>query len=222
MKIMVVDDHVFFREGLVALIKSESNLEVVGEAGTIAEAVALAAAVKPDLVLLDYSMPDGSGPTAARKILALRPDASIVFLTIHDGDSHLLEAIRSGAIGLLVKDVSFKKLLESIQAVALKQPVLSHTQTLRLMHEFTNPGNPVERGDANLDDLTTREIEILRDLAVDASNREIARRLSISVATVKNNIHFIFHKLHLKNRKEVARFARHQGLGKNNRNNLSA
>jgi DNA-binding NarL/FixJ family response regulator len=214
MKIMVVDDHILFREGLVYMLNAEPNIKVVGEAGSVNDALTKARETKPDLILMDYSLPDGNGPDAARLILTELPRTNIVFLTVHEGDSYLLAAIRAGAMGYLVKDLSFTSLVESIRAIANHEPVLSPKNTLTLMHALAQTRSS-EEGDhhADLADFTTREIEILRYLAVDASNQEIADRLTISVATVKNYIHNIFHKFNFKNRKEVASFARRQGLG---------
>jgi DNA-binding NarL/FixJ family response regulator len=138
-----------------------------------------------------------------------------VFLTVHDTDAYLLSAIRTGAMGYLVKDTPFEKLLGSIRAVARDEPALSHKSTLSLMREIAHPRLHENLQQGSLDDLNTREMEILKALASDASNEEISRDLSISVSTVKNYIHNIFQKLNLKNRKEVARFARHQGLAGN-------
>ncbi len=196
------------------MIRQQTDLTIVGEAGTVGEAVAKARELKPDLILLDYSLPDGNGPDAARAILAEQPDIGIVFLTIHEADTYLLAAIRSGAMGYLVKDISFARLVDAIQAISRKEPVLSPRLTLSLMHEISHPRVTDDFPQVSLADFTPREIDILRALAVDSSNQEIAEYLSISVAAVKNKIHEIFHKLNLNNRKEVAIFARRRGLGR--------
>jgi DNA-binding NarL/FixJ family response regulator len=215
MRILLVDDHTLFRQGLVKLLGSQPDLVIVGEAGSVAEAVVKARELKPDLVLLDYSLPDGEGPDAARAILADLPRTNVVFLTVHETDSHLLSAIRTGAIGYLIKDTPFEKLVVSIRAVARDEPALSNKSTLSLMHEIAHPHSQEDGRNPNLSDLNKREMEILKALAADASNEEIGHDLNISVSTVKNYVHNIFQKLNLKNRKEVARFARHQGLASN-------
>ena len=216
MNILVVDDHILFREGLVNMLRSQPDLIVVGEAGTGTEAIAKARELKPDLILLDYSLPDGNGTDAARIILTELPNTKIVFLTIHDDDAYLMAAIRSGAIGYLVKDVAFAKLVSSIRAVEHNEPAISRNKTLSLMRAIAHPSSLETSRDAGMAMLTTREVEILRDLAADASNEDIAEHLSLSLSTVKNNIHQIFHKLNLKNRKEVASYARLQGFGRRN------
>jgi DNA-binding NarL/FixJ family response regulator len=215
MKIMVVDDHILFREGLVNMLGSQPDLVVVGEAGSVSEAVAQARQLKPDLILLDYSLPDGSGPYAARLIHTELPQTKIVFLTIHDSVTYLVAAIRSGAVGYLVKNMPFAKLLVSIRAIANNEPAITRKMTLSLMQELARPSHSQDAWSADLAELTLREVEILRFLVMDASNQEIAEHFSISVSTVKSNLHDIFRKLNLKNRKEVASFARRQGLGKN-------
>ena len=216
MNILVVDDHILFREGLVNMLRSQPDLIVVGEAGTGTEAIAKARELKPDLILLDYSLPDGNGTDTARIILTELPNTKIVFLTIHDDDAYLMAAIRSGAIGYLVKDVAFAKLVSSIRAVEHNEPAISRNKTLSLMRAIAHPSSLETSRDAGMAMLTTREVEILRDLAADASNEDIAEHLSLSLSTVKNNIHQIFHKLNLKNRKEVASYARLQGFGRRN------
>jgi DNA-binding NarL/FixJ family response regulator len=214
MKIMVVDDHILFREGLVNMLGSQSDLVVVGEAGTVSESVARARQLKPDLILLDYSLPDGNGPYAARLILTELPQTKIVFLTIHDSVAYLVAAVQSGAVGYLVKNMPFAKLLASIRAVANNEPAITRKMTLSLMQELAHPNPSQEAWSTDLAKLTLREVEILRFLVMDASNQEIAEHFSISVSTVKSNLHEIFRKLDLKNRKEAASFARRQGLGK--------
>jgi DNA-binding NarL/FixJ family response regulator len=214
MKVMVVDDHILFREGLVNMLGSQPDLVVVGEAGTVSETVAQARQLKPDLILLDYGLPDGNGPYAARLILTEQPQIKIVFLTIHDSAAYLVAAIRAGAVGYLVKNMPFAKLLVSIRAIANNEPAITRKMTLSLMQELARPSPPQDAWGADLVDLTLREVEILRFLVMDASNQEIADHFSISISTVKSNLHDIFRKLNLKNRKQAASFARRQGLGK--------
>lgn len=215
MRLMVVDDHVLFREGLINMLKSQPDMAIVGEAGTVAEAIAKASELKPDTILMDFSLPDGTGSDAARAILAGFPSCKIVFLTVYDGDSYFLTAIRSGARGYLLKDTPFNKLVAAIRALDNNEAAISRKMTLRLMEELAHPRMYEEIGAFGLADLSTRELAILKELAVDATNQEIALHLSLSVATVKNHVHKILGKLNTRNRQEAGRFARHKGLGVN-------
>ncbi len=212
MNVMVVDDQTIFRQGLVKMLQSQSDMDVVGEAGTVADAVVLARNLKPDLILLDYSLPDGTGPDAARSILSESPKTNIIFLTIHDVDNYLLAAIRTGAMGYLLKDIPFEKLMASIRALGRSEPALSPKMTLSLMRELAHPRPSDETHPEIKSNFTPREVEILRDLTVEASNQEIAEDLFVSIATVKNDMHQLFRKLNLNNRKEIARYARRHGF----------
>jgi two-component system response regulator NreC len=212
MRIMVVDDHVLFREGLVNMLKSQPDLVIVGEAGSVSEAIARARELKPDLILMDFGLPDGTGPEATRAILAELPHTNIVFLTVHDTDNYFLSGVRSGAKGYLLKDMPFTKLIASIRALEHNEAAISRKMTLRLMDEFAHPRLQEDEGASGLADLSSRERDILRELATGATNQEIAVHFSLSVATVKNHIHRILYKLNLKNRQEAARFARLQSL----------
>ena len=213
MRILVVDDHVLFREGLVNMLKSQPDLVVVGEAGSVSEAISKARELKPDVILMDFGLPDGTGPDATRAILAELPNTNIVFLTIHDTDNYFLSGVRSGAKGYLLKDMPFTKLIASIRALEHNEAAISRKMTLRLMDEFAHPRLQEDEGASGLADLSSRERDILRELATGATNQEIAVHLSLSVATVKNHIHKILNKLNLKNRQEAARMARLQGVG---------
>ncbi len=213
MNIMVVDDHILFREGLVNLLRSQPDLTVVGEAGTVSEAVVKARELKPELILLDYSLPDGDGPDAARLILSELPKTNILFLTIHDAENHLLEAVRSGGMGYLMKDMPFADLVSSIRAIAKNEPAISQKMTRALMQELAHPSSSDNLQSVILADLSLREVEILKYIARGARNQEIAEHLFVSLSTIKKDIHNIFRKLNLKNRKEAASFARRHGLG---------
>ena len=214
MRILLVDDHVMFREGLASILKSQPDMQVVGEAGTIHESIQLVRQLKPDTVLMDIGLPDGSGIDATREILAEDPAINIIYLTIYDTDDRLFAAVRSGAKGYLLKNLPAAKLLSSLRAIEKNEAAISRTMTLRIMEEFSRQGPPSEPQQSKLSTLTLREMEILRELANDATNQEIALRLSVTETTVKNHVHRILAKLGVKNRKDAARFARQQGLGK--------
>ena len=136
MRVLIVDDHVLFREGLVSLLKSQNSFEVIGQAGTVHEAVELALKLRPDLVLMDFNLPDGTGLDAMDAILAKHPDCKILFLTVYETDDKLFSAIRKGAKGYLLKNVPVSVLVESLQTIENGDIALSHSMTNRLIEEF--------------------------------------------------------------------------------------
>ena len=209
MRILLVDDHVLFREGLAGLLNSQPDLTVVGEAGSVPEAVALARKLQPDLVLLDLGLPPGSGLDAMRAILADRPETSIVFLTVHEEDDLLFAAIRGGAKGYLLKNTPVSKLLPYLRGVELGEAAITPLLARRILDEFSHSKPPCEP-EGGPGELTRREVEVLHELSRGATNRAIADRLVISERTVKNHVSNILSKLHFRNRREAARFARSQ------------
>ena len=211
MKILVVDDHAIFRKGLVGLLKPEPDLEIVGEAGSVREAVEQALRLRPDLILLDFSLPDGTGLDAMQPILAKLPGCKIVFLTIQDADDVLFDAIRKGAKGYILKSVPVSELLASLKALELGEPAISRHMTARIIEEFAKTEKPSGAA-AELSQLSRREREILHELASGATNCEIADRMTLSENTVKHHVHNIFKKLELENRRQAIRFAQRHGL----------
>jgi DNA-binding NarL/FixJ family response regulator len=209
MKIAIVDDHVLFREGIAAIIRSEPDIEIVGMAGSVQEAVEMVRAVKPEIVLMDFKMPDGSGVEATRMILAQQPTCKIIFLTMSEEDEDLLAAIRSGAKGFLLKNVKPSALLDAIRSVQNGESALSQKMTLRLMDELSH-SNKLKHPAENT--LTLRELDVLRAIASGLSNQEIGRQLFISENTVKFHVHSLLAKLNLSDRKEAKRYAREHGL----------
>jgi len=213
MDVLIVDDHILFREGLVNLLNAQPDIRVVGEAGSVHETIQMIDKLHPDIILMDVTLPDGTGLDATQAILARQPDAKIVFLTVHEDDNRLFAAIRSGAKGYLLKNVPVSKLLSFLRGVSEGRAALSADMTSRILEEFSRMGNrSAAHSPSEIDRLTEREVEILRELATGATNREIASQLIISENTVKNHVRNILSKLNLKNRREVARFARQQGL----------
>lgn len=212
MRILIVDDHILFREGLTGLLRSQSDMDVVGECGSVREAVETAVDVHPDVVLMDFSLPDGSGLEATRAILNALPQTQIIFLTVHDNDERMISAMRAGAKGYLLKNLSVNKLLASLRALERGEAAISRTMMARVLQEFSQT-NPQPAADPSpLVGLTSREIEVLQELADSITNQEIATRLFISENTVKNHIHNILEKLGLHNRREAIEFARKHGL----------
>jgi DNA-binding NarL/FixJ family response regulator len=213
MKLLIVDDHLLFREGLAAIIHSEPDIEICGMAGTVNEAVALAAATQPDIILMDHGLPDGTGVDATQQILAQSPHLKVIFLTMSEDDATLFSAVRSGAKGFLLKNMRPAALIEALRSVYRGESALSPQMTLRVMGELTR-SKPSVKPDDVLGKLTNREMEILIELAAGNTNQQIADHLFLSENTIKHHLHSIFEKLNLFDRKSVAAFARQHGLGK--------
>lgn len=222
MRVLIVDDHVLFREGLVSLLKGQPDFAVVGEAGCVSEAIALTIDLKPDLVLMDFGLPDGTGLDATHAILAERPDTKIVFLTVHEQDNRLFAAIRGGARGYLLKNVPVSKLLAYLRGVEHGEAAISLTMASQILDEFARLGSARDTSRAVVGELTLREVEVLRELAKGATNQEIAARLVISENTVKVHVRNILSKLDLSNRREAAGFAQRHGLGNSSSDPMSS
>ena len=213
MNVLVVDDHVLFREGLISLLKADEYFKVVGQAGSVQEAIYLARKLRPELILMDFSLPDGDGAEASAAILAEQPGSKIVFLTMYDADDKLIAAIRSGAKGYLLKNVPVTKLVSSLKSIEKGEAAISGKMTMRLLEEFSQSHKGVSSEVCNAQSvLSQREIEILREIALGESNGEIAAKLFLSVNTVKHHIHNILVKLKLKNRRAAILYAQQAGL----------
>ena len=213
-RILIVDDHVLFREGLAAVIRGETDIEVVGFAGSVKDAVETAHTTKPDIILMDFTMPDGTGADATKQILKEYPDCQIVFLTMSDEDDDLFAAIRSGAKGYILKNIHPSKLVASLRSVYRGESAISRTMTLRLMEELARSDVPTKPRDPLLAKLTPRELDVLRDVATGMTNQEIAAKLFLSENTVKYHVHSILDKLGFADRREASQFAREHGLVK--------
>ena len=210
--VLVVDDHVLFREGLIRLLEPQPDIRVVGQAGTMREALALALQLKPALVLMDISLPDGSGVEATQAILADLPATKIVFLTVYDEDEQLFAAIRAGAKGYVLKNAGSVELLDRLRAVVRGEAGLSPTMTARVLDEFSQLWAPRQGEPPQTVELTAREIEIVRELARGATNREIAQQFMITRNTVKNHVRHILSKLNVRSRRDIAKYASEHGL----------
>lgn len=211
-KIVIVDDHALFREGLASILRLEKDFDVAGLAGSVQEAVEVVREIKPEIVLMDFSLPDGTGVDATRLLLAEHPECKIIFLTMSEQDENLFAAIRSGAKGYLLKNLSPSKLVISIRAVQNGESALSRSMTLSLMNELSRTKETNQVGDIALNQLTPREIEVLKEMVTGRTNKEIAKKLVISQNTVKYHVHALLDKLNLSNRREAAEFARRHGL----------
>src|SRR6185369_3394438 len=184
-RIVVVDDHILFRQGLVTITGSEPDIEVIGQAGSVAEAVEIVHAAKPDIVLMDFGLPDGTGAEATVRILAEDPECKIIFLTMSEEDEDLFAAIRSGAKGYLLKNIHPNKLIAALRSVHGGESAISRSMTLRLMQELARSDVPTRPRDPQLAKLTPRELDVLRHIATGMTNQEIANRLFLAENTVK-------------------------------------
>lgn len=211
-RVVIVDDHTLFREGLASIIQIEPDIEVSGLAGTVQEAVEIVRKLNPDIVLMDFVLPDGTGADATRLVLREHPDCKIVFLTMSEEDENLFAAIRSGAKGYLLKNMSPSKLVTTIRSVQRGESALSRSMTLSLMEELSRTKGSERLEDQWLEKLTQREKDVLRVLATGKTNKEIAIHLYISENTVKYHVHSILEKLNLPNRKAAATFAKEHGI----------
>jgi DNA-binding NarL/FixJ family response regulator len=190
--VLLVDDHPVVRSGLVGMLAGEPDIEVVGEAGSAGEAVAVARAVTPDVVLMDLRMPGGDGVTATTGVLAEVPTARVVVLTTYESDADILRAVEAGAAGYLLKDASRLELLAAIRGAARGETVLAPSVATRLVDRIRRP----HAADA----LSARELEVLKLVAEGLSNGEIGRALFISEATVKTHLLRTFGKLGVSDR----------------------
>jgi DNA-binding NarL/FixJ family response regulator len=180
--------------------------------GTIEEAIRAAQTSRPDLILMDFGLPDGTGVEATKAILKILPDSKIIFLTVHPAHARLIEAIRAGAKGYLLKNLEIDKLIHALRGVQSGEAAVSRTMMMEIMEELSHTQEPVTPASDVFSRLTDRELEILREIGTNASNREIARRLFISENTVKHHIYSIMDKLSLPNRREAAKLARELGI----------
>ena len=207
-RVLVVDDHALFRRGLQMVLEQESDIEVVGEASDGTEAVQKAAEHYPDIVLMDVRMPRRGGIDACTAIHETVPSARIIMLTISDEENDLYEAIKAGAMGYLLKEISIEEVASAIRAVHGGQSLISPSMAAKLITEFASLSR---RGDDRRQvptpRLTEREMEVLKLVAKGLNNRDIAAELFISENTVKNHVRNILEKLQLHSRMEAVVYA---------------
>ena len=207
-RVLVVDDHALFRRGLQMVLEQEDDIEVVGEAGDGAEAVEKSADTMPDIVLMDVRMPKRGGIDACTAIKDAVPSAKIIMLTISDEEADLYDAIKAGASGYLLKEISIEEVAAAIRAVHEGQSLISPSMASKLLNEFaTMIKKTDERQQLPTPRLTAREMEVLRLVAKGLNNRDIAKQLFISENTVKNHIRNILEKLQLHSRMEAVVYA---------------
>lgn len=211
LRVLIADDHPIFRDGVQAMLAATPDIVAVGEACTGEEAVELASALLPDVILMDISMPGCSGIEATRRIVAAHPQLRILIVTMFEDGSSLFTAIRSGARGYVLKDTDRADMLRAIRAVGQGEAIFSPAVATRLMDYFANPGHAAAA--TGFPELTGRELEILELIAAGYRNADIARRLVLSPATVRNYVSAIFAKLQVAHRAEAIIKAREAGLG---------
>ena len=211
-RVLVVDDHPLFRDGVVTALAGVEDLEVVGEAEDVASAVAAATELRPDVVLMDLNLPDASGIDAVRVLAARLPEVRVLVMTMSTDDDAVVAAMRAGARGYVVKGAGRRDLVESVRAVAAGGAVFSPVVADRLAAYFT--GLAAVPGREAFPQLTDREREVLELLARGLDNRGIARALFLSDKTVRNHVSNVLAKLEVSSRSEAVLRARNAGLGR--------
>ncbi len=207
-RVMIADDQTLFRTGLARLLDEDSRVEVVGLAIDGAEAVKLAAKLKPDVVLMDLKMPNMDGIEATRQIAAQTPGTKVLILTTFEADNHVIQALKAGARGYVLKDALSDAIVSSILAVVSGESVMAGAVANRVLEMLTGASTPKEFYDG----LTAREIEILKLLATGMANKQIAFRLKISEKTVRNHVSNMYEKLHIYDRSQAVLYAVRKGL----------
>jgi DNA-binding NarL/FixJ family response regulator len=211
-KILIVDDHVIYREGLKSLINLAPDFQVVGGVGTVHECIEQVSVSTPDIILMDYSLPDGTGLDAARVVLAKAPACEIIFLTVYETDEILFATIRAGAKGFLLKSISGKDLLASLRALAANERAISRKMMTRVFDEYSHTTKSAFENETLFSKLTPRELDVLCELVSGATNAEIAEHLFLSANTVKHHLGSLLDKLGVENRREAATLAHQIGL----------
>jgi DNA-binding NarL/FixJ family response regulator len=210
--ILLVDDHVLFRKGVAALLSSQRDMEVVGEAGDGLEAIAKARETAPDIILMDISMPKCDGLEATQRIKQEMPNVKIVMLTVSDDDQNLFEAIKSGAQGYLLKNLEPYQLFDLLKSISRGEAPLSGVIAAKILNRFTRLDLDATQQPEATNELTQREIEVLELIVEGKTNKEIASTLVISENTVKIHLRNILEKLHLQSRIQAAVYAVREGL----------
>jgi DNA-binding NarL/FixJ family response regulator len=213
-RLLIVDDQVLVRTGFRMILEAEPDLEIVGEAANGEEAVAEARRLRPDVVLMDIRMPRMDGVEATRQLATRDADGlRVLILTTFDLDEYVLEALRAGASGFLLKDVPPEDLIDAIRVVADGDALIAPSVTRRLLDRFAELSPPVERtAPAGMNQLTEREVEVLRQMARGLSNAEIAGELYVSETTVKTHVGRVLMKLGLRDRVQAVVLAYESGL----------
>jgi NarL family two-component system response regulator LiaR len=207
-RILIADDHPIVRQGMEVVLNAQPDMELVGQATNGQEAVNLANETSPDVIIMDLQMPVKDGLTAIQEIKEADLQAQILILTSYPDDDKVLTAIKTGAIGFLLKDSPPEHLLDAVRTVHRGESALHPTIARKLVQEVREPSSlPLSK-----EPLTPREVDVLKCLATGMSNREIAYKLNVSVRTVTTHVRNILDKLHLANRTQAALYAVEQGI----------
>jgi DNA-binding NarL/FixJ family response regulator len=208
--VLIADDHPLFRKGMLALLESMADIELLGEASSGPEAVEMASALQPDVVLMDLQMPGGSGLAATRQLSQTFPNIRILVVTLFEDEESIFTALRAGARGYILKDADEAEMMRAIRAVGQGEAIFSPAIASRLIDYFAATGD--HSGKEVFPELTDREREILRRIARGETNFAIAEQLSISLKTVRNHVANIYSKLQVADRTQAAIRAREAGL----------
>src|SRR5437660_1348406 len=207
-RVLLADDQTLFRVGLARLLEADPRVEIVGEAADGAEAVRLVGSLKPDVVLMDLKMPNMDGISATREIVSKHPDVKVLILTTWDADNHVIQALKAGASGYILKDSKVEPIISSLLAVKQGERVMATAVANRVLEMLTGSTTPKEFYDG----LTSREMEILKLLAGGMANKQIAYQLMISDKTVRNHVSNMYEKLNVYDRTQAALYAVRKGL----------
>ena len=207
-RVLIADDQTLFRVGLARLLEEDPRVEIVGQAGDGAEAVKLAGSVMPDVILMDLKMPNLDGIEATRQILAKHPSVKVLLLTTFEADNHVIQALKAGASGYILKDSRPDSIVSSLLAVMAGERVMASAVANRVLEMLTGTTTPKEFYDG----LTGREIEILKLLAGGMANKQIAYKLKISEKTVRNHVSNMYEKLNIYDRSQAVLYAVRKGL----------
>jgi len=207
-RVLIADDQTLFRSGLARLLDSDERVTVVGEAVDGLEAVQLAKTLKPDVVLMDIKMPNLDGIEAARRIVTENPRVRVLMLSTFDADNNVIQALKAGASGYVLKDSQPKAIVSSIMAVVAGERVMASAVANRVLEMLTGVTTPKEFYDG----LTAREVEILKMLATGMANKQIAYKLKISEKTVRNHVSNMYEKLDIYDRAQAVLYAVRKGL----------
>jgi len=217
-RVLIADDHTLIREGLQAVLAQEPDISIVGHAASGADALALAKELAPDVILMDVRMPGMDGVEATRRIKAEVPGAKVVILTVYQDDEYLFNAVKAGAVGYILKDVSPEQLVHAVRLASRGESLIDPALAARVLAEFSKLSTNGERTQQGATGvyaaLTPREMQVLNLVAQGKSNKEIARELCIEEKTVKNHMSNIFAKLQVNDRTQALIYAVRHGLVK--------
>lgn len=207
-RIVVADDHPLYREGVSRSLSADPGLKVVGEAQDAQSAIDMVESLQPDLVLLDMSMPGGGGLAALRKIVTMTKPPRVAMLTASEEDDDVMQSLRSGALGYILKGVGSRELVALVKDIAAGQSYVSPSLAAKILNAMRNGNQTLLQTSNPLDDLSQREEDILKLVSEGKSNKEVGRVLDLQEKTVKHYMTSILQKLHVRNRVEAAVMAR--------------